>query len=752
LLRTKIIASHMTPRALLLLFLLVPSCFFAQKNSPRTPYSLDELQHRTFKFFWELADSNAQIPDRWPTVAFSSIAATGFGLSGYLVGVERGWVTRQQAAERTLKTLQVLYALPQGPDQKGMGGYKGFFYHFLDHKNARRYEDVELSSIDTGLLMGGVLSAMTYFDGDNATERDIRRLADALFRRVDWAWMLNENHRLSMGWKPEHDFLNAEWFGYTEAMLIYVMAMGSPTHPIPADSWTSWCQNYVWDTVEGQPHVNFGPLFGHQYSHVWIDFKGVQDPYMAARGIDYFENSRRATLVNHAYCRRNPGQFVGYSDKIWGLTACDGPLDWLQKNDPDHLCHRDRERGFTSYGARGYATDYRLDDGTLAPTAAGGSVPFAPEICLPTLEAMWNVYYDSLVGPYGFRDAFNPTFTACGRLPNGWFDVDYLGIDQGPILLMIENHRTGFLWNLMKRNPYIRRGMARAGFRGGWCQNLPNDRDPKAESAAPNPEVPNNPLFYFDKNVYRKSPTAVLPYRLLRPANGLKTNEIPNFSLNKKGEIRSTRSGDTTQLKLPLVVFLHGSGERGVDNEAQLRNAVLGLVEPAQFDQHPCFILAPQCPEGERWGGVSRDWSKVVFDEKNPAPAGQMVLELIDQLVAQYPAIDRHRIYITGLSMGGFGAFDLAMRRPDLFAAAMPLCGGADPAYAERIKNLPMWVIHATRDEAVMPRYSRRIVEALRQTGSDVRYTEYTTLGHAMWQEVFYNPIYTEWLFLQKKK
>jgi predicted esterase len=727
--------------------LLLSITTYAQQ--PRTPYSLDELQHRTFKFFWELADDNAQIPDRWPTVAFSSIAATGFGLSSYLVGVERGWVTREAAAERALKTLRVLYNLPQGPQASGVAGYKGFFYHFLDHKNSLRYQDVELSSIDTGLLLAGILSAQTYFDGDNATEREIRELAESIYRRVDWAWMLNENNRLSMGWKPEHDFLNAEWFGYTEAMLIYIMAIASPTHPIPASSWDAWCQNYVWDTVEGQPHVNFGPLFGHQYSHVWIDFRGIRDPYMQARGMDYFENSRRATLVNHAYCVRNPGQYKGYSDKIWGLTACDGPMDWLYKNDQDHKCHSDWNRGFNGYGARGFATDYKFDDGTLAPTAAGGSVPFAPEICLPALESMWNTYHDSLVGPYGFRDAFNPSFTACGRLPQGWFDVDYLGIDQGPILLMIENHRTGFLWDLMRRNPHIRNGLMRAGFRGGWLPSAPVMRE--QAGIKHNPDVPTNPLFYFDKAVYRKNADQALPYRLLRPANGLKTNEIPGFALNTKGELVSTQPGSTEQKKVPLVVFLHGSGERGNDNEAQLKNAVMGLIEPDQFDKHPCFILAPQCPAEARWAGGSRDGDFLTFDPKNPQPPGAMVLELIDSVLAKYPAIDRSRIYLTGLSMGGFGTFDLAMRRPELFAAAMPLCGGGDPKAAHLIKDMPMWVIHGTRDEAVMPRFSRRMVESLKAQGSSVKYTEYTTLGHLMWQEVFYNPDYLEWLFAQSK-
>ena len=188
---------------------------------------------------------------------------------------------------------------------------------------------------------------------------------------------------------------------------------------------------------------------------------------MRGKGLDYFENSRRATLANQAYCVKNPGHFKGYSEKIWGLTACDGPADWLAKNDPKRRCLEDW-RNFRGYSARGVASDYLEDDGTLAPTAAGGSVPFAPEICLPALEAMWTMYYDSLVGPYGFKDAFNPSFTACGQAPDGWFDTDYLGIDQGPIVAMIENYRSDLVWRTMRRNPYIVRGLRRAGFTGGW--------------------------------------------------------------------------------------------------------------------------------------------------------------------------------------------------------------------------------------------------------------------------------------------
>lgn len=424
-------------------------------------FSRDELQRRTFNFFWELADTvHFQIPDRYPTLTFSSIAATGFGLSSYLAGVERGYVSREAAAERVRRTLQVLRGLPQGDAPTGVSGYRGFFYHFLTLDQALRFKQVELSSIDTGLLMAGVLSVMSYFDADNPTEAEIRRLADELYRRVEWDWMLDENLQLSMGWHPETGFIPARWEGYNEAMILLLMAIGSPTHPLPAEVWEKWCETYQWDAFQGREFVQFDPLFGHQYSHIWIDFRGIRDSYMENKGIDYFENSRRATLANRAYCVENPAGYAGYGENCWGLTACDGPANEVRTV-------AGTERLFFDYRARGASAFRIVDDGTIAPTAAGGSFPFAPEACEAALAYMWQTYYPDLIGEYGFRDAFNLTYVT-EEHPGGWFDVDYLGIDQGPILLQIENHRSGFLWEVMKKNPYLRTGLERAGFTGGW--------------------------------------------------------------------------------------------------------------------------------------------------------------------------------------------------------------------------------------------------------------------------------------------
>jgi hypothetical protein len=433
---------------------------------------LDTVQRRTFDWFWETTNTaNGLVPDRWPTKSFSSIAAVGFGLTSYLVGVERGWITREQARDRVLTTLRFFERAPQGADATNVTGYRGFFYHFLDMERGLRFEKVELSTIDTGLLLMGVLSARQYFDRTDGGDSTVRALADSIYFRVDWPWARNGAASLTMGWHPETGFIESRWIGYDEAMLLYALALGSPTHPIGPEAWDAWTSGYKWDRFQDQEYVMFGPLFGHQYSHVWLDFRGIQDAYMRGRGIDYFENSRRATLAHRAYATANPGGWRGYADSVWGLTASDGPLD-------SAFVLLGRQRQFHTYWARGAGTDEINDDGTLVPTAAGGSVPFAPEIAIHALHAMRRQYGDPLFGRYGFVDAFNPSLTdASLKVPQGrihpgvgWFDTDYLGIDQGPILLMIENQRTQFVWRLMRANPHLTRGLCRAGFTGGWLE------------------------------------------------------------------------------------------------------------------------------------------------------------------------------------------------------------------------------------------------------------------------------------------
>jgi len=331
-----------------------------------------------------------------------------------------------------------------------------------------RFQQVELSTIDTSLLLGGILFAQSYYDGTDTTEKQIRALADSIYFRVDWQWAAARPPAVSMGWHPESGFINADWIGYNEGMILNILALGSPTHPADSAAWSKWVSGYQWATYHGQSFVQFAPLFGHEYSHVWIDFRGIRDSYMAGKGIDYFENSRRATLSQRAYATANPRGFAGYSANIWGLTACDGPANKT-------LTIGGKSRQFHTYMARGASSLEEPDDGTIAPTAAGGAVPFAPEIAIPALLEMHKTYGVQLFKTYGFLDAFNPTFTATGQQETGtvdpqlgWFDIDYLGIDQGPILAMIENYRTGLVWRVMRTNPHIVRGLQRAGFTGGW--------------------------------------------------------------------------------------------------------------------------------------------------------------------------------------------------------------------------------------------------------------------------------------------
>jgi len=437
--------------------------------APDTAAFLDTLQHRTFSYFWNLTPaSNGLTPDRAPTPSFSSIAAVGFALTAYPIGVEHGWINRADAAARTVATLRFFWTAPQDSAGPSTTGYHGFFYHFLDMTTGYRFQTVELSTIDTSLLLAGILFAQSYYNGSDTTEKEIRALADSIYYRVDWQWAQARPPAVSMGWHPESGFINADWIGYNEAMILNILALGSPTHPADSTTWNKWVSGYQWATYRGQSFVQFAPLFGHQYSHVWIDFRGIQDAYMKGRGIDYFENSRRATLAQRAYAIANPGAWAGYNGNVWGLTACDGPANKT-------LTIGGKSRQFQTYNARGAALGDERDDGTIAPTAAGGAVPFAPELAIPALLEMRKTYGVKLFGTYGFLDAFNPTFNASGQQETGtvdpqlgWFDVDYLGIDQGPILAMIENYRTGFVWRVMRGNAHIIRGLQHAGFTGGW--------------------------------------------------------------------------------------------------------------------------------------------------------------------------------------------------------------------------------------------------------------------------------------------
>jgi hypothetical protein len=441
----------------------------ATRGTARAPDLILDIQRRTFDFFRDTTDPRTGLaPDRWPTSSFASIAAVGFALTAWPIGAANGWMTRSEARTRTLNCLAFLAAAPQGPGATGVSGHKGFFYHFLDMQTGLRFRRTELSTIDTTLLLGGVLFAQTWFDRNDPVEARIRALAEQLYRAVDWTWIVPRGTFVGMGWHPETGYIPHDWDIYNEAMLLYVLALASPTHPLPPSTWRALTKRFdaSWTDRHGPAHLHFPPLFIHQYSHMFVDFRGIRDPYIASRGIDYFENTRRATQAQRGYAIANPGGFAGYGADCWGLTACDGPGDFTATLDG-------RQRQFFSYSARGPGD---RDDGTIAPTAALGSIALAPEIVVPAARAMHARYGRGIYGRYGFWDSFNPTLTDArvplkhGRVVPGvgWVDGDHLGIDQGPILGGIENWRSGLVWRTMRRNPHIRRGLERAGFTGGW--------------------------------------------------------------------------------------------------------------------------------------------------------------------------------------------------------------------------------------------------------------------------------------------
>ncbi len=433
---------------------------------------LADLERRSFDYFWETADpATGLVPDRWPTPSFASVAAVGFALSAYPIAVDRGWITRAQAVERTLATLRFFASAPQGPAASGMAGHKGFFYHFLDMQTGVRYGNTELSSVDTALLLAGALHCQSYFDVEAGPEATIRSLVDEIYSQVDWPWLQVRGAAISHGWRPERGHIRYDWTGYNEAMIVYLLALGSPTHPVGADAWDAWTSTYDrdWGADEfGLARLRFASLFGHQFSHIWVDFRGLQDAYLRAKGIDYFENSRRATYAQQSYAIVNPEGWTAYGENVWGITACDGPADVRRRYDGD-------VRRFASYAGRGMGGLSRYDDGTIAPYGAGCSLPFAPAIVQRALAEMRERWGAEILGRYGFY-AFNPSFTYTdvtlkhGRVvPElGWVNTDFVGIEVGPLLAMIANHRANLVWNTMRRNAHLRRGLQRAGFSGGW--------------------------------------------------------------------------------------------------------------------------------------------------------------------------------------------------------------------------------------------------------------------------------------------
>jgi hypothetical protein len=384
---------------------------------------LDEIQRTTFDFFWNEASSRTgQVKDRAlangnDSRAMSSIAATGFGLTSLCIGDRRGFGKSENILNRARNTLRFL--------ANDLPNEHGFFYHFIHMESGKRWEKCELSSIDTSLLLCGVLTARQYF-----ADQEIKDLATRIYERVDWPWMLNGGTTLSMGWHPESGFLHARWEHYCELMMIYLLGIGSPTHPLSADTWKAWTRPVI--KYQGIEYISGNdPIFTHQYSQAWFDFRKKRDAYT-----DYFENSIKATKAHKLFCLSLHDRFPDYSEDLWGISASD------------------YAKGYTAWGG---PPPQGPIDGSIVPCAAGGSLAFLFDDCMRVLRNIRGRYKDKAWARYGFVDAFNPL--------TGWYDQDVLGIDLGITMLMAENHRTGFVWETFMRNPEAKSAMQKVGFR-----------------------------------------------------------------------------------------------------------------------------------------------------------------------------------------------------------------------------------------------------------------------------------------------
>ncbi|MEO6776507.1 MAG: glucoamylase family protein [Kofleriaceae bacterium] len=408
------------------------------------------LQRETFAYF--IANTNPRtglVADRTSPGSPASIAAVGLALTSYPIAVERGWWTRAEAVERTLATLRFLAATASG--------HNGFYYHFLDMTSGARFGGCELSTIDTALLVAGIHTAALYFTGAAPGEAEVRELGDLLYRRVDWSWAASDDGTLRHGWYPESGFLAPRWDrGYSEAMLLYVLALGSPTLSVDPAGYVAWTRTFERLSLYGFDQLYAGPLFIHQLPQLWLDLEGIRDERTRELGFDYFENSRRATLAQRAYAIENLAGFTAYGENAWGFTASNGPGPAL------HTVHG-VPREFYGYLARG--APFGPDDGTLSPWAIVASLPFAPrEVCAATRHAIDHLGLKNAHGP-GFEASFNPTYPESSGRARGWVSPCKYGLNEGPIVVMVENYLTELVWTLWSGSPYVQRGLERAGFR-----------------------------------------------------------------------------------------------------------------------------------------------------------------------------------------------------------------------------------------------------------------------------------------------
>ncbi len=384
---------------------------------------LDQMEKAAFQFFWERAGANSgQVMDRayasgaTDSRTISSIAATGFGLGALCIGAQRGYMPASQIQSRVLTTLNFIWS--QLPQQNG------FFYHFVDMNTGQRANQSEVSSIDTSILLCGVLTCRQFFQ-----DAQIQNLATQIYDRVNWPWMLNGGTTFSMGWTPENGFIAARYDTYCELMMLYLLAIGSTTFPVPSSCWSAFSRPLV--TFQNYTYISGDdPLFTHQYSHAWFDFRNKQDGYA-----NYFNNSVIATQAHKAFCLSLAGQFSDYSSNLWGITASDS---------------------VNGYVAWGGPPSMGPIDGSVVPCAAGGSIPFVSADCIAALRNIWATY-PAAWQRYGFVDAFNPL--------KNWYDADALGIDLGISILMAENYRSQFVWNTFMKNPEAQAAMAAVGFK-----------------------------------------------------------------------------------------------------------------------------------------------------------------------------------------------------------------------------------------------------------------------------------------------
>ncbi|MEO5823875.1 MAG: glucoamylase family protein [Vicinamibacteraceae bacterium] len=646
---------------------------------------LDDLSRRSFAFFWEQTDpATGIIRDRSRTdgspssdnhVKVGSIASVGFGLTGMCIAAERGWQPRDAILERTRVTLRTFADTLEHKN--------GWFYHWLNVYTGAREWQSEVSSIDTALLLGGVLSVRQCFASDPV----IATLATAIYHRVDFDWMRNGHPTLlSHGWRPESGMIVHRWDAFSEASMLYLLGIGSPTHPLPAASWRAWVRpTLTWDGTSYVTHA--GPLFLHQYSHAWIDFRRWRDPEAPH---DWFANSVAATRANQRYCLSLRDRFPGYSDTLWGITASDA---------------RD---GYKAWG--GPPSDPQVD-GTVVPCAAAGSLMLAPDITLPALKHMKARFGDRLYGRYGFANAFHPTAN--------WIDPDVIGIDLGITLLSAENLRTGNVWRWFMANPEIRTALRKAGFvaAGGG-------RAPPASTASARYELIEAPADTtieaarttrnalrtagladrFETKTFAAPGGITLPYRLLSPL---------------KAPARGTRA--------PLVLVLHGSGEIGTDNRAQLTPFALVWARDEARARDGAYVVVPQMPSR------SANYSGPPTGDTRTSEGTAMVpatLALLDSLVASLP-IDRQRIGVVGFSMGASTTWNLLHARPGFFSAAIPIAGvpRADQPSSVRPATR-LWVIHGNRDETNPIRHDRHAFVPLADAGATIRFSEIDHLDH----------------------